>query len=186
MSGKKHFGKHRGKVLNNLDPLNRGRILAQVASVSGLLPSTWCEPCLPLAGIQSGTYFVPQVGAGVWIEFEEGDVARPIWTGCFWGSVAEVPMLALVGLPGSPSIVLQTGGQVSLVLSDAPGQLGGVLARTHSAAVSVTDASIMLTCGTASIVLAPGLITISNGTGASIVLGPGQQVAVNLEALVVT
>ena len=24
------------------------------------------------------------MGAGVWIEFEGGDVSRPIWTGCYW------------------------------------------------------------------------------------------------------
>src|SRR5262249_15087072 len=27
---------------------------------------------------------VPAIGAGVWIEFEAGDVSRPIWTGCWW------------------------------------------------------------------------------------------------------
>ncbi|TDH62146.1 baseplate assembly protein [Dankookia rubra] len=186
MTQKKHYGKHRGSVLNNVDPLNRGRILAQVASVSGLLPTSWCEPCLPLAGIQSGTWFVPQIGAGVWIEFEDGDIARPIWTGCFWGSAAEVPALALAGLPASPSIVLQTSGQSTLMLSDVPGALGGVLLQARTGAISISEAGITLVSGAAMISVTPGAITISNGTGASVVLGPGQQVALNLEALVVT
>ena len=37
---------------------------------------------------------VPQIGAGVWIEFEQGDPDYPIWIGCFWGSAAEVPPAA--------------------------------------------------------------------------------------------
>jgi hypothetical protein len=28
---------------------------------------------------------VPPVGAGVWVEFEAGDVERPIWSGSWWG-----------------------------------------------------------------------------------------------------
>ena len=51
---------------------------------------------------------VPQVGAAVWIEFEQGDPEYPIWTGGFWGSAAEPPALAKAGNPVSPSIILQT------------------------------------------------------------------------------
>ena len=57
---------------------------------------------------------VPPIGAGVWIEFEQGDPDYPIWTGGFWGSAAEVPALALAGNPASPSIVLQTRLQNTL------------------------------------------------------------------------
>ena len=48
-------------------------------------------PCVPIAGKQEGMYMVPQVGAGVWIEFEQGDPDYPIWVGGFWGIAAEVP-----------------------------------------------------------------------------------------------
>ena len=68
-------------------------------------------PCVPFAGQQSGVFVLPQIGAGVWVEFEQGDPDYPIWVGGFWGSAAEVPALALAGLPVSPSIVLQTGNQ---------------------------------------------------------------------------
>ena len=39
----------------------------------------------------SGFFAVPPVGAGVWIEFEAGDVSRPIWSGAWWAT-GEVPM----------------------------------------------------------------------------------------------
>ncbi len=79
------FGKFRGKVLKNDDPLRRGRIMPSVPAVlEGEL--TWAEPCVPYAGPKLGWFAVPPVGANVWVEFEAGDVNRPIWTGCFWGA----------------------------------------------------------------------------------------------------
>jgi uncharacterized protein involved in type VI secretion and phage assembly len=184
MKRKKYFGKYRGTVLLNEDPLKRARIVAEVPAVSSLLPTTWCEPCLPLAGIQSGTYLVPAIGAGVWIEYEQGDVARPIWTGCFWGSGAEVPALALAGLPASPSIVLQTTGQNTLMISDVPGALGGILLKTKTATLSISDTGIILQSGGTSITMTGASITITNGTAIINLAGPA--VSVNGEALIVT
>jgi uncharacterized protein involved in type VI secretion and phage assembly len=184
MKLKKYFGKYRGTVLINEDPLQRARIVAEVPAVSSLLPTTWCEPCVPLAGIQSGVYMVPAIGAGVWIEYEQGDVARPIWTGCFWGSAAEVPILALAGLPGSPSIVLQTTGQNSLMISDVAGALGGILLKTKTATVSISDTGIILQSGGASITMTGATITITNGTAIVNLAGPA--VSVNGAALIVT
>ena len=121
----KLYGKYRGAVLNNVDPMGRGRIIAEVPDALGLTPSAWAEACAPLAGVQSGVYLVPQVGAGVWIEFERGDPDFPIWTGCRWDSAADVPPLAQTGPPANPPIVLQTPGGAALMLSDAPGAAGG-------------------------------------------------------------
>ena len=97
------YGKYRGTVVLNIDPEQRGRITAMVPDVLGLVPSSWALPCFPIAGKQQGAYLLPQIGAGVWIEFEQGDPDYPIWTGCYYGSVAEVPALALAGNPASPS-----------------------------------------------------------------------------------
>jgi hypothetical protein len=44
----------------------------------------WAMPCVPYAGPDVGFWFVPSVGASVWVEFEGGNVDIPIWTGCFW------------------------------------------------------------------------------------------------------
>ena len=107
--GQKYYGKYRGMVLNNVDPLQIGRLMVQVPDVGGLIPSSWAMPCFPISGKQMGAYMIPQIGAGVWVEFEQGDADYPIWSGCWYGSAAEVPALALAGNPASPSIVLQTG-----------------------------------------------------------------------------
>jgi hypothetical protein len=85
------YGKYRGIVLNNIDPLQIGRLQAMVPEVLGEIPSGWALPCAPYAGTGSGFYAIPPIGAGVWIEFEAGDTSRPIWTGAWWAT-GEVPM----------------------------------------------------------------------------------------------
>jgi uncharacterized protein involved in type VI secretion and phage assembly len=78
------FGKYRGIVSDNQDPKNLGRIRAKVPEALHTVESGWALPSLPYSGNGSGFFRVPANGAGVWIEFEAGDVSRPIWTGCWW------------------------------------------------------------------------------------------------------
>jgi uncharacterized protein involved in type VI secretion and phage assembly len=164
----KYYGKYRGTVVQNVDLEQRGRIQAIVPDVSNVVPTSWALPCVPLAGKLMGTYLVPQIGAGVWIEYEQGDPDYPIWTGGFWG-VGEVPPLALTGNPASPSILLQTGLQNSITLSDVPGPTGGIMLKSSTGAmILVNDIGI----------------TISNGKGATIVLS-GPSVNINNGALTV-
>ena len=129
------------------------------------LPSSWALPCVPLAGPQMGSYFVPLIGSGVWVEFEGGDTDYPVWTGCFWGSTAEVPPLALTGIPPSPNIVLQTTGQNTLVISDLPGPTGGIMLKSPTgASIIVNDTGIYIQNGKgASITLTGPTITLNNG-----------------------
>lgn len=163
------FGKYRATVLNNIDPMGIGRIQCFVPDVQSVLPSSWCMPCVPISGIQSGVHVVPSVGSGVWVEFEHGDPDYPIWVGGFWGSRADVPAMAQAGVPGSPSIVLQTQSQNTVMLSDVPGPAGGILLKSRSGAfISVSDTGIIL----------------QTPQGASVVL-QNNQVIVNLGALVV-
>jgi type VI secretion system (T6SS) baseplate-like injector VgrG len=84
----RHYGKYRGTVVDNDDPRKQGRIKVQVPEILGEVDSGWALPCAPYAGDKTGLYTVPAVGAGVWVEFEAGDVSRPIWVGCWWQSSA--------------------------------------------------------------------------------------------------
>src|SRR4051794_39600820 len=95
---RRYYGKYRGTVLSNVDVQNQGRILAQVPAVSNVIPTTWALPCLPFAGVSSGFFALPAIGSAVWIEFEGGDVRKPIWTGGFWAE-AQIPPLALAAPP---------------------------------------------------------------------------------------
>jgi len=168
------YGKYQGTVLINIDPLQTGRIIAQVPDVLGETPSSWALPCVPGAGAQCGMFIVPPVGAQVWMEFQQGDPTKPIWTGGFWGMVAQVPAMATAPPPIPPgqNIVLQTPGQTTLVLSDsAPTPAtGGIMLKDPSGAMLVINETG---------------IYIDNGQGASITL-IGPTVTVNMGALVVT
>jgi uncharacterized protein involved in type VI secretion and phage assembly len=166
----RHYGKYRGLVVNNVDPMQTGRLIVQVPDVLGEAESSWAMPCFPVAGTQMGFWSIPQVGTGVWVEFEQGDSDYPIWSGCWYGSAADVPTLALATTPPLSSVFMQTGGQAAFQLSDLPGPAGGILLKTASGAmIMVNDVGI----------------TISNGQGATIVL-TGPTVMINGAALVIT
>jgi len=180
----KFYGKYRGTVINNVDPMRLGRILCEVPDVLGLTPSSWCVPCVPLAGPTGppmGVYLVPTIGAGVWIEFEGGDPNYPIWTGCRWGAPSDIPLAAQTGNPADPNIVIQSLLQHAIIISDLPPApappvmppvptTGGIILRsTTGACIVVNDAGIF----------------ISNGKGATVEL-IGPSVMINKVALVVT
>lgn len=169
-SEQRFYGKYRGTVLNNIDPMQQGRIQAVVPDVTALLPSSWAMPCLPLAGINTGVFTVPPIGAGVWIEYEKGDADYPIWVGGFWGSAAELPTLSRSVPPGLSGITLQTTLMNGIVISDLPGPAGGIRIQTKTGAlISISETGIV----------------ISNGQGAVISL-TGPVVDINAGALTVT
>ena len=171
MNESKNFlGKYRGTVVNNIDPMQIGRIQAMVPDVSNFMLSSWAMPCLPLGGMQAGMFTVPPIGAGVWVEFEQGDPDYPIWVGCFWGTPAEVPALALTVPPAVAGITFQTPLQNGMLISDVPGPTGGIMLKsTTGATIIVNDTGIY----------------IQNGKGASIVM-TGPTVTLNQGALVIT
>jgi uncharacterized protein involved in type VI secretion and phage assembly len=166
MNGPNFFGKYRGVVTDNRDPLMIGRVRARVPDVMGERDSGWALPCAPFGGSKVGFFAVPAVGAGVWIEFEHGDPEHPIWAGCWWGNVAEMPPTLLTPPPPSKKVMLRTEAGHSILIDDAPG-VGGITLET------ATGQKIALT-GTG--------IEIDNGKGAKITL-QGPQVSVNNGAL---
>ena len=131
-------------------PCNRAAAGA-VPDVLGVGTSSWAMPCVPVTGKQMGGLFVPEIGAGVWVEFEQGDPDHPIWTGCLWGR-RRVPALA-TRAAAVAEIVLQTAGQNTLPTCGGPA--GAHLLRTDQSprpAILINDVGI----------------TISNGKGATI------------------
>ena len=94
------YGKYRGFVIDNDDPEKRARLRVTVPSVLGTEPTSWALPCLPFGGLaDQGWFSVPENDAQVWVEFEEGDISRPIWTGTFWRQQSDVPSEAAVSPP---------------------------------------------------------------------------------------
>jgi hypothetical protein len=156
-----YFGKYRGQVANNIDPLQKGRIQVTVPAVLGDGRMSWAMPCVPYAGSQVGLYLIPPVGGNVWVEFEAGDPDYPIWSGCFWGD-GELPSS---GLPQEK--VLKTDA-ITLTLSDVPGA-GGFTLEVGPPAVPAQlklamDASgIVLSNGSSSVKLTVASVSINDG-----------------------
>lgn len=148
---KQFFGKYRGKVENNIDPMQLGRIQVSVPAVLGEGRMSWAMPCVPYAGNGVGFFAIPPESANVWVEFEGGSPDYPIWSGCFWG-IGEVPALPAL----AEMKVLKTDAG-TITMNDLPG-IGGITIET--------------TAGMKVVINALG-IEINNGQGGSIkLMGP--------------
>jgi hypothetical protein len=157
MSREKFYGKYRGVVTDNRDPLFLGRVRAKVQDVLGANESGWATPCVPYAGKGVGLFLIPPTDTSVWIEFEHGDPDYPIWTGCFW---------AQGELPATPALaekkVLKTDN-CTLTLDDTPG-IGGITIETKDRKKIAMDAlQIEITDGKWSIKLTPTSVSINSG-----------------------
>lgn len=113
----KVFGKYRGSVVDVDDPQKVGRIKVRVPAVLGDEVSPWAEPCAPFTGPGMGLYAVPPVGAAVWVEFEAGQISRPIWSGGYWGS-GELPKNEAGSEATPPLKILQSASGLLLALDD--------------------------------------------------------------------
>lgn len=126
----RYYGKYRGTVTNNQDPKNLGRIKANVPEVLGDVESGWALPCAPYGGNGVGMFTIPAVKDGVWIEFEAGDVSRPIWTGAWWADnelpkdnkkTSATPPLKIIRSEKGLMITLDDNSQ-TITLSDKNGK----------------------------------------------------------------
>lgn len=159
-SGPPFYGKYRGTVVDNQDPLMLGRIKIRIPDVLGDQESGWAMPSVPYAGDGVGLFLIPPTEANVWVEFEHGNPDYPIWTGCFW---------AQGQLPASPALptmkVLKTDiGTVTI--NDLPGAGGITIETTTGMQIAISATGI----------------EVNNGQGAKITL-TGPQVSINDGAL---
>ncbi|MFF5015537.1 phage baseplate assembly protein V [Streptomyces sp. NPDC001165] len=164
----RYLGKFRGRVVSNDDPLRIGRITAEVPDVLGDEPSTWALPCLPFTGPESGQFVVPPPGAGVWVEFEQGDPSFPVWTGCWYGDAGELPPDARRELQGNATnkpVVVQTPGNHKIVLNDTAGAEQGILLQAQGGAyIRITKEAVVIATGAgAEVVLRGREVTINEG-----------------------
>lgn len=156
------FGKHRGRVTDNADPLNKGRLKAKVPEVLADQMTGWAEPVSPYAGGGVGSYTIPAVDAGVWIEFEAGDVSRPIWSGCWWGAGelpddetgrSATPDLKILRSETGLLVALDDDGE-TIAVSDADG--------TNLVKIRVQEGKITIQAATKVVVEAPRIELVEN------------------------
>jgi hypothetical protein len=155
------YGKYCGTVVENVDPLRRGRAQVLVPSVLGDGRMSWAEPCVPYAGAGVGFFAVPPVGAQVWVEFEGGDPDCPILAGALWRE-DQAP------LQGDPAVKVWKTEAITITLSDRQNG-GGLTIDVGAPAVDVplrialTSAGIELSVGHSRVTLTTSSVSINDG-----------------------
>lgn len=186
--GKKRqfWGKYEGTVTANNDTSNRdGRIKARVTDVYGSQrESGWARPCVPYAGENVGFFFLPPVGAKVWIEFEHGDPDRPIWTGCFWEQNNDLPLENY-----TPDTKVLKTEKATITIDDAAGNLkieadaeihleaAGAKVILNNSQAHIERGNVKITLSQSDILISPGMSKIEL---------KGMKVSINGNALEVT
>lgn len=141
------YGKYRGFVVDNADPETRGRLKLRVPSLMGDQDTGWALPCSPFGGLaDQGLFMIPEVDAQVWVEFEEGNLDKPIWVGVFWQQSSDTPSEAALEEP-TTRIIKTPSGHV-LQFDDKSGEeqfrlfhpAGAELIVNPEGTVSYTDA----------------------------------------------
>jgi len=147
------FGKYRGTVTD----VDAGtlRIKAKVPAVLADQTTGWCMPCVPYAGDIVGVAFLPEVGSGVWIEFEGGDVSYPIWVGCYWRS-GEQPADAA---PAVKVITTKSGNKIKF--DDNAGSI--TISDSNNNTVTLDSSGLTLTHGGNSIQISDEEVNINDG-----------------------
>lgn len=163
-SGLRFYGKYRGLVTDNRDPSNLGRIRAKVPEVLADVETGWALPALPYSGDGVGHYTIPAKDAGVWMEFEAGDVSRPIWTGCWWGDnqlpkdesgSSATPQMKILRSEEGLLLALDDGGK-TITLSDSNG--------SNLLKIEVQPGKLKLLAATKVVVEAPQIELVENAT----------------------
>jgi len=137
----KYWGKYRGFVQDNNDPEQLGRLKVAVPSLLADAVSGWAWPAVPYAGAGIGFFFMPQVGDLVWVEFIEGDLDHPVWTGGSWGKPggqSELPQEALQSYPQQQVIKTPSGNVI--IINDSSGS-ESITIRTKEGTEIIIDRS---------------------------------------------
>jgi hypothetical protein len=159
----RYFGKYRGTVSTNDDRTSRGRLKVKVPAVLGE-QEVWAMPCVPYAGKSVGSYIMPEPESGVWVEFEGGDPAYPIWTGAYWADgeapenergAAAIPSLKIIRSKKGLMVTLDDAGQL-ITVSDERG--------SNILKIEVTTGQITLKGAMKVVVEAPQIELVENAT----------------------
>ncbi|MGH3796770.1 MAG: phage baseplate assembly protein V [Pseudonocardiaceae bacterium] len=155
---------YRGVVVSNVDLTDGNRVMVRVEDVLGSDPCIWASPQTAVPGMN----VVPMINSGVWIQFQDGDIDRAVWTGFWRGGLGDAPPIAKTIPPGVPQIVMGTPLQNYLLITDAPGPTGGIQIQIKGPAgpyIKLSEAGIEISCGPglATIRLAGTAVDINNG-----------------------
>ncbi|MCT9078067.1 phage baseplate assembly protein V [Streptomyces fulvoviolaceus] len=131
------------------DVRENGRLMVGVPAVydvDGPEADALARPCLPY-----GHFFVPPVGAKVWIAFENGDPAAPVWIGTWF------PQGGLPPEADSPDKrVVRTASGHLIVLDDRDGEERITVADTSGNRIELSADGVLIKCAKGLVIDASG------------------------------
>lgn len=146
-------GKFSGVVENNDDPDQAGKLEVSVPEIlSDGQP--WARACVPYADRGHGFFMVPPIGARIWVEFEDGDIDRPIWTGCQWAN-GEAPLR-----DPNQMMISTPFGSITFNAKDPEAK---ILIKTGDNVITLSDEAVTLKVGKSATIEMRGSTTAING-----------------------
>ncbi len=181
-AAQRFYGKYKGVVTNNIDPLGDSRLMVLVPAIPHAV-AMWAVPCVPYAGLPEGLHIIPMIGANVWVEFEGGDPSYPIWVGYYW-ETGEMSHRKTVN-PAIPALakILKTLCS-ELTLNDTPA-IGGAKLETLPPAIPI-PATLEFDLEGISLTCPPCSITMKPLQGITIQMGPATSIELTLDGITLT
>lgn len=159
------YGVLTAQVINNIDALGLGRVQVQIPIMPERMP--WARIAAPVAGMQRGMFFMPQVGDEVLVMFEQGDPTAPVVIGSLWNQQDRPPVSNPAEAPTHSKIA--TIGLQEIDINDLLQSITLSNAIQHKITISPTSIDIETAGGVGKISLdAAGNISIKGGLNLSI------------------
>lgn len=113
-----HYSSYRGIVIDNNDPDRLGKVLVNIPSIHGGT-KVWAKSKSQIGGNGWGAKFMaPLIGDVVWVEFENGNIFKALWSYHGWAK-SELP----ADLDKTTSLGLITPSGNKVILDDENGKL---------------------------------------------------------------
>ena len=89
VQGRRIYGVAVATVINNVDTTGQGQVQLSFPWLPGVEP--WARVAALMAGMNRGTYFIPQVRDEVLVAFNNGDIREPYIIGSLWNAQDRPP-----------------------------------------------------------------------------------------------
>lgn len=178
-------GLYFASVLDNRDPENLARVFVRIAGLTRRRSDLWARLGTVMAGRDSGTLFIPEVGDEVLVAFVRGDIRAPCVMGALWSKTAPPPSvgdppasvmlirsrsgvtLRILDDTDNKSLVVETPGGQRLILDDSPGTVRAE--DTHGNSVTLSPSGVRISAASSvevsasTLVVSAGLVTVNAG-----------------------
>jgi len=115
-------GIYRGTVMDNVDPLQYGRVKVKIYPMLADVETTnlpWAVPMYPIwegAGTGIGYFAVPDIGTNVFVMFEMGDIYQPVYIGEAPDAVKGLPSDRTTNYPNRK--VIKSSSGIKVIIDD--------------------------------------------------------------------